>query len=222
MIQHAVLLLGGDDWMRVNQLRANQHSYRPPSPRPFDRELLAVLPRAHTGASALVPDPLALGGGGGVVTSSDEPQVLAVSLVCSTGLPALKGHHLVQKFPQPDLRSVEEHFIVSGRQALPPVGSADLESGDLLGDTHAPLTRDPIGVFHCTDFTTDVSHVSAVSDSPRAAAAATASPTPTLLERITPDQRDSFPRVWTRLPPHLRAVVFDLHGPEWTPLAKTK
>ena len=33
------------------------------------------------------------------------------------------------------------------------------------------------------------------------------------------EQRASFLRVWERLPSHLRAVVFDLHGQGWTPLA---
>ena len=36
---------------------------------------------------------------------------------------------------------------------------------------------------------------------------------------MTPEQRVSFLRVWERLPSHLRAVAFDLHGPGWTPLA---
>ena len=49
--------------------------------------------------------------------------------------------------------------------------------------------------------------------------AAPASPSPALLERLTPEQRASFLRVWERLPSHLRAVAFDLHSPGWTPLA---
>ena len=40
-----------------------------------------------------------------------------------------------------------------------------------------------------------------------------------MLERLTPEQRASFLHVWERLPSHLRAVAFDLHGPGWTPLA---
>ena len=61
----------------------------------------------------------------------------------------------------------------------------------------------------------------AVSDSPLAAAVATstASPSPALLGRLVPDRRASFLRVWARLPPHLRAIEFDLHYPERTPLA---
>ena len=64
-----------------------------------------------------------------------------------------------------------------------------------------------------------VTSISPVMASPLAAAAATASPSPALLERLTPGHRALFLRVWERLPPHLRAVAFDLHGPDWTPLA---
>ena len=64
-----------------------------------------------------------------------------------------------------------------------------------------------------------VTPVSAVTASPLAAAAATASPSPALLERLTPEQRSSFLRVWERLPSHLHAFEFDLHGPDWTPWA---
>ena len=45
------------------------------------------------------------------------------------------------------------------------------------------------------------------------------SPSPALLERLSPDQRSSFLRVWARLSPHLREIAFDLHGPGWTPPA---
>ena len=61
--------------------------------------------------------------------------------------------------------------------------------------------------------------VSAVTAPPLAAVVDTASPSPVLLERSTPELRASFLRVWERLPSHLRAVAFDLHGPGWTPLA---
>ena len=36
-------------------------------------------------------------------------------------------------------------------------------------------------------------------------------------ERLTPERRVSFLRVWHRLPRHLREITFDLHSPEWTP-----
>ena len=42
-------------------------------------------------------------------------------------------------------------------------------------------------------------------------------PSPELLERLDADQRASFLRVWDGLPPHLREIHYDLHGPGWTP-----
>ena len=57
-----------------------------------------------------------------------------------------------------------------------------------------------------------------VTASPIATVAAAASPLPAQLERLTPEQRASFLRVRKRLPAHLRAVAFDLHGPGWTAL----
>ena len=44
-------------------------------------------------------------------------------------------------------------------------------------------------------------------------------PSPALLERLTPEQRVSFLRIWDRLPTHLRDIAFDLHNPEWTSVA---
>ena len=61
--------------------------------------------------------------------------------------------------------------------------------------------------------------ISATTASPLAAAAATASTSPALIERLTPKQHASFMRVWERLPSHLRAVAFDRHGPDWALLA---
>ena len=64
-----------------------------------------------------------------------------------------------------------------------------------------------------------VTSISPVMASPLAAATATASPSSALLERLAPEQRASFLRVWERLPSHLRAVACDLHGLDCTPLA---
>ena len=44
-------------------------------------------------------------------------------------------------------------------------------------------------------------------------------PSPALKERLRTTQRSAFLRVWARLPPHLREVAFDLHGPVWDPPA---
>ena len=48
---------------------------------------------------------------------------------------------------------------------------------------------------------------------PVAAAPSQALPPSALLERLTPEQRDSFTRMWDTLPSHLREITFNLHGP---------
>ena len=45
------------------------------------------------------------------VTLSDDPQLLAVNLARRVDSPALTGHYLVDMLPQPDLPSIEEHFV---------------------------------------------------------------------------------------------------------------
>ena len=81
------------------------------------------------------------------VTLSDEPQLLAVSLVGSNGSQALTRHYLVDRLPQPDMPSVGKHFVASGWQVLPLVGVADLEPGDILGVARARLLCVPLDVW---------------------------------------------------------------------------
>ena len=169
--------------------------------------------------------PVASGYDGAVgVTLFDKPQLRAANLV-HNGSQALAGHYLVDMLPQSDLPSVEEHFVASGRQVLL-VGMADLKPGDMLGVVHAPLICVPLDVLQhdsrAPGFSSDppaMTPISAVTASPLAAAAATASPSPALLWRLTSEQRASFLRAWERLPTHLCAVAFDFHGPDWIPLA---
>lgn len=50
-------------------------------------------------------------------------------------------------------------------------------------------------------------------------AAAKKSPSPPpqhVMERLSAEQRVSFESLWNRLPPHLKTVKFDLHGPGWS------
>ena len=121
---------------------------------------------------------------------------------------------------------MEEHFVFSRRKVLPLVGVANLEPGDVLGVAHAPLMCLPLSVMQhdsrppgLSSGPPPVTPTSDVAASPVAAATAMTLPLPTLLERLTPEQRASFLRAWERLPSHLPAVAFDLHGPDWTPLA---
>ena len=46
---------------------------------------------------------------------SHEPQLLAVGLFRRYGSPALIGHHLVDKLPQPDRVSSDEHLVSFAR-----------------------------------------------------------------------------------------------------------
>ena len=91
-------------------------------------------------------DPAASGGGfhlryegAAGVTLCNDPQLLAVNLVRRDGSPALNGHYLVDMMPKPNLPSVEEHSVASGRHVLPLVEDTDLETGNILGVAHAPL-----------------------------------------------------------------------------------
>ena len=52
------------------------------------------------------------------VTLLDEPQLLEINLVRSNGSPALTEQYVVDMLPQPGFFSVQEHFVVSGRQVL--------------------------------------------------------------------------------------------------------
>ena len=150
VMQHAVLL-GRDSWMRFNS-----RSYPSLPPRPSDQRVFGELNLVHhtpTDMSVYAIDPAASGGGfhlryegAAGATLSDDPQLLAVNLVRSDGSPALTGHYLVDMMSQPDLASVEEHFVASGRQVLPLVGVAAFEPGDILGVAHAPLLSVPLGV----------------------------------------------------------------------------
>lgn len=92
-----------------------------------------------------------------VATGVDPPVALSehgpspVGIISSTTIllsltSVLKARYVVNMLPQPDLLSVEEHFVASGREALPLVGVADLEPDDLLGVAHATLMRVPLDV----------------------------------------------------------------------------
>ena len=158
------------------------------------------------GVRAYAIDSVASGGGfhlrydGAVgVTLSDEPQLLAVDLIHSNGSQALNGHYLVDRLPQSDLSSVKEHVVSSGRQVPPLIRGANLEPGEILGVTHAPLMSVPLDALQHDGQTSGTSSglhvvtpISTVTTSPLAATATTASPSPVLLERLTPEKRASF------------------------------
>ena len=183
-MQHAVLL-GHDNWMRFN-----------------NRSLFGELELSHhtpSGVRAHTINPVACGGGfhlrydGAVgVTSSDEPQLLAVNSVRSNGSQALTGHYPVDMLPQSDLPFGEEHFVVSGRQVIPLVEVSNLEPGNIPGVAHAPLMCVSLDALQHdgrpsgpSSGSPGVTPISDVMSSPLTAATATASPLPALLERLT-------------------------------------
>ena len=128
------------------------------------------------------------------VTLSDEPQLLAVNLVRSNGSQALSGHYLVDMPPQSEFPPVEEQFVASGRQVIPLVRVSNLEDpGDTLGVAHASLMYILLDALQHdgrpsgpSSGPPGVTPISAVTASPLAAADATASSSPSLLERLTP------------------------------------
>ena len=157
--------------------------YRSLPPRPSDLLVFGELDLVHhapTGMSVYANDPVASGGGFHLryegatgVTPSDDCQLLAVYLVRIDGSPARTGHNFVDMMPQPDLSSVEEHFVASGRQVLPLVRVAALEPRDILGVAHAPLLTVPLDGFQqdnrapsTTSGPSEVSPVSALTVSP--------------------------------------------------------
>ena len=141
-----------------------------------------------------------------------EPQLLAVGLFRSNTSQVLTGHHLVGMLPQSDLPT------------LSPLGDRSCSSlGWRTSSLATSLMCVPLDAMKQDSRPPGpsfgppaVSQVTSIAGSSLVAAAATALPSPALFERLTPDQRVSFLRVWARLPSHLRAVAFDLHGSEWT------
>ena len=103
--------------------------YRSLCLRPSDQIIFGKLNLSHhapTGASAFVSDPVTSGGGfylrygsADGVTLSDEPQLLAVNLVCSSGPPALTGRYVIEMLTQADFLFAEGYFVASRRRSLP-------------------------------------------------------------------------------------------------------
>ena len=112
-------------------MRFNIHSCRALPPRPLDNRVFGKLTLSHhasTGVAACAVDPAASNSAFHLrydrttgVTLSDEPQLLAVDFVRSSGSPALTGHYFGDILPQPDpdIHLGQKHFAASARQVLP-------------------------------------------------------------------------------------------------------
>ena len=131
------------------------------------------------------------------VTLSDEPKLLAVNLVRRNVLQALTRHYLVDLLPQSDVPSEERHFVASGRQEFALVGVSRAwrpprrrpRPAQVCSAGRLTERRPAFRPFPCPH---GITPVSAVPAPPLAAVAATAAPSPALLERLTLKQRVSF------------------------------
>ncbi|CAB1111208.1 unnamed protein product [Ectocarpus sp. CCAP 1310/34] len=150
-------------------------------------------------------------------------------------MPALIGEYLVSFKPEVGALSSPDAFVSNGLQRIPLAGCAELEPGDVIGVSAAPLLRVPVETLKAapssipTGPTTSTSppRVNAVgpkSGTHRSPDPASAPPPPKpppqeLLDRFSEAQRSSFMRLWARLPAHMHDIAFDLHNPGWTPEA---
>ena len=229
------LLLGRDSWMRFHS-----RSYQTLSPQPDGRifgELTLSLCDNNLGSAAayirnhetsnaayhLVYD-------GPGVSLTDSPQLIPVNLVRLDGSPALTGHYMVDLLSAHDDSTPPERFVSSDRQLIPLTRHQDLEPGDVLGTASSPLLRVPLEALTPHDVPTDVS---ALAESPNPRASQTVpslktaldppdEPSPELLHRLDHNQRESFFRHWSTVPPHIRRIDFALDAAGWdTPAIDT-
>ena len=153
-------------------------------------------------------------GPGMFLTSS--PQLVPVNLTRLNGCPALTGHYMVDIITTHEGQYPSEHFVASGRQTIPLTGYRDLEPGDILGTASAPLLRVPLEVLTQHN---DQRDVIAVVETPATNTAPNISEQPSteLLHRLDDDQRESFLRLWSTIPHHIRHIDFALDAPGCDP-----
>lgn len=159
-------------------------------------------------------------------------------MIRKIGTPALTGQYLVTLHPQAaSTTPAPDIFVSHGRQQVSIVGCGDISLGALLGTASSPLLRAPPDIFdrsrpeadpdptnrpgqETAPDTADENFVHAVHDNVPVADGEDEPPTDPpaeLLSRLDEAQRVSFLALWARIPKHLRHIVFELHGPGWTP-----
>ena len=141
-------------------------------------------------------------------------------------LPALTGHYMVDLATTHDCQDPLEHFVPSGRQTIPLTGHRVLEPGDILGTAPHPLLRVPLETLAPHDTQHDVTTIaeSPVTLAPSSTATnvtpdASDDPPNELHHRLDDVQRESFLRLWNRVPPYIRQIDFALDAPGWEPSA---
>ncbi len=225
------LLLGRDSFHRFSQ-----HLYQGPTNYSGFKSNIGELTLSHLSDQQVPlyiedhdadPDQFHLHFAGDTsVSLSSTPTLVDVNLIRSIGTPALTGKYLVKLLPQEDSRSpATEVFVSHGRQQVPIVGCGEIRPGALLGTAASPLLQAPPEIFDNLprdnpDTTGDENVVHAVHDNVPVADEEDPPPTDPpdeLLSRLDDLQRASFMDLWHRIPRHLRHIVFDLHGPGWSP-----
>ena len=150
---------------------------------------------------------------------NSAPKLVPVNLIHLDGSPALTGHYMVDMVPTHDGQDSSEHFVGSGQQTIPLTGYRDLEPGDILGITSAPLLRVPSAPHDAQNHVTPEAESPLPSASPFLAIHATPEtlnePSAVLLRRLDDDQRESFLRLWNTVPSHIRWIDFALDAPGW-------
>jgi len=110
--------------------------------------------------------------------------------------------------------------VNSIRHLEPPGDGHNITPGPVESEGHDSRTPQP------ASFCDDLFVHNVRAQQPDTQAAATSKPAvfseaslppQALLDRLDEQQRYSFLGVWKKLPPHLRAIKFDLHGPGWKP-----
>ncbi|CAB1117548.1 unnamed protein product [Ectocarpus sp. CCAP 1310/34] len=150
-------------------------------------------------------------------------------------MPALIGEYLVSFKPEVGALSFPDEFVSNGLQRIPLASCAELDPGDVIRVSAAPLLRVPVETLKAapssipTGPTTSTSppRVNVVglksgthrSPDPASAPPPRKPPPQELLDRFSKAQRSSFMRLWARLPANMHDIAFDLHNPGLTPEA---
>ena len=138
-----------------------------------------------------------------------------------SGPPALTGSYLVHMLPQTAMVSSEERFVTDRRQLIPLAGVSDFEMSDLLGTTAAPLLQVPLSAVEhpgsCDPHVfvlNEQRETSGMPDTPSVESAPLEVPLlPSVIDRLSDDQRRSFTDMLNQLPSNLRETTFDPQGP---------
>ena len=224
------ILLGRDSWMRFH-FRSYQTLAPAPNGRIFGELTLShTFEDAYDSAAAYIlsreaPDVahnLVYDGPG--MSHNTSPQLVPVNLIRLDGSPALTGHYMVDISTTHDGQEPSEHFVVSGRQTTPLTGYRDLEPCETLGTASAPLLRVVLEALAQHDVQHNVTTV-AESLVPLVSSSFATNVTPNisdepsteLLHRLDDDQRGSFLRLWSTVPPYTRQIDFALDAPGWEP-----